>query len=327
MTQRSSVRRSTLAAGIAALSGIWAGPGRAQAFPSRPIRIVSFVPTGSAADALLRAMTREVEQSLGAELVVENKPGGSGAVAVDTVRGAAPDGHTLLLAGSSVMLSTMLRRNGADAFVGLEPVCQVISTPTVLSLRSDLGVRNVDELIRMVRARPGSVSYATVGAGSYAHVMMELFSRRAGVQFLHVPYPQLGQAITDAVSGRLDGVFSLVGTMRAQAAAGQLVFIGLTGTARTPVAPDVPTFLEGGYPDLGVNAWNGLLAPAGTPASVLEKLGSEFAKAAKASKVKEFAAKAALDATVNSPGEFREMLAKERGYWQRVIEETGVRPQ
>mgnify|MGYP000990314088 CR=1 FL=1 len=142
-------RRAAVKRAVAMAAVPWMPAARAQSNAARPIRIVSFVPTGSAADALLRAMAREVGQNLGTELTIENKPGGSGAVAADTVRSAAPDGQTLMLAGSSVMLSAMLRRDGADAFAGLTPVCQVISTPTVLAIRSDLGVRSLADLVRL----------------------------------------------------------------------------------------------------------------------------------------------------------------------------------
>lgn len=302
-------------------------PAAADTYPSRPVRIVSFVPSGSAADALLRAMAVEAGRAMGGEFVVDNRPGGSGAVAATVVRSAAPDGYTLLLAGSSVMLSGMLRKDGSDPFAGLSPVTQVISTPTAIGLRSDLGARSIEDLVRLARAEPGKVSIATVGQGSYAHVMLELLSRRAGVQFMHVPYPQIGLAITDMVSGRVDGVFSLLGTMQPQAALGKVTFVGTTGDKRSTVAPNVPTFVEGGYPDLGVNAWNGLFAPAGTPSAVADRIAAEFARAARSPKVLELAKTAALEAVASTQAEFRDTVAKERSYWQQVLDETGVKAQ
>lgn len=302
------------------------GAARAQGYPERPVRIVSFVPTSSSADALLRAMAVEVGPTAGAEFVVDNRPGGSGAVAASAVRGSAADGYTLLLGGSSVMLSGMQRGDG-DPFAGLVPVAQVMTTPTALGMRADLGVRNVADLVRLARERPGQVSYATAGTGSYAHYMMELLARRAGVQLLHVPYPQLGNAITDTLGGRVDGVFTTFSSMLPHAAAGKMTLVGMTGEKRTAVAPDVATFAESGFAELGASAWLGLFAPAGTPQAVLDKVAAEFLRSAQAGRVREVARSAALEIQVSTPRAFAELLARERGYWKGVIAETGVRAQ
>jgi tripartite-type tricarboxylate transporter receptor subunit TctC len=272
-------------------------------------------------------MVAEISRNSGAQFVVENRPGASGAIAVNAVRGSAPDGYTLLLGGSSVLLSAMLRQDGVDPFNGFVPVVQVNASPTALGVRADLGVRTIGDLVKLARERPGKVSFASPGIGSYAHFMMESIARKAGVQFLHVPYPQLGTAITDTVGGRLDAVFSTVAPMQSFSAEGKLVLVGVTGDKRSPVLPDVPTFAESGYPDLSVKAWNGLFAPAGTPAAVVDRLAAEFAKAGEALSVRELARTAVLEATVTPPDEFRELLARERAYWRRAIAETGIKAQ
>ena len=310
-----------------AVQAVRAAPALAaeSSFPERPVRIVTFIPAASGADATLRTMLVEVSRDAGAEFFVDNKPGGSGSVATSAVRNTAADGYTLLVGGSSVLISALLRARDQDPFAGFTPITMFLATRTALAVRSGLGANTLAELVQMARAKPGTISYATAGVGSYAHLMMELLARKAGVQFLHVPYPQMGNALTDAIGGRIDCVFSVLGTMQAQGEAGKVHFVGITGPARSPVAPDLPTFVEQGYPAMSVDAWKGLFAPVGTPQPVIDKVAAAFARAIKSPKVQASARLAGIDTAALGPAEFRALLDQETKYWPKVMDETGIR--
>jgi len=297
----------------------------AENYPNRAVRLISFIPTASSADTTLRAMLVEVSREAGETFFVENRPGGSGSVAAAAVRSAPPDGYTLLVGGSSVLISALMRDRQQEPFVGFTPITVFLATRTALAVRNSLKTRTLAELVQMARDRPGQVSYATAGVGSYAHLMMELLARRAGVEFLHVPYPQLSSALLDAAADRVDCVFSTMGTMQPQVDANILHFVGITGSKRSGTAPDLPTFVEQGYPALSVDAWNGLFAPAGTSADILVQVAAAFARATQFPEVQKAARFAGIDTATSTPTEFRVMLEQEVSYWLSVMDETGIK--
>jgi len=295
-----------------------------QAYPSRPVKIVSYVPAGSAADAVMRAVAQEMSRNMGANFVIENKPGASGAVSATAVKSSPPDGHTILVSGSSFMLSTMLRRETEGAFAGLTPISLVVMTPMVLVAHSDLGVKTLDAFVQLAKTKPGVLSYASTGVGSIAHVYGDLFSRRANMRWLHVPYQTVTSSVADVVGGRIDALFSLVGTVQPHVMSGRLIALGITGEKRARAAPNLPTFVESGYSDMNVSAWNGVFAPAGTPPAIVEKLSAEFAKASKTPRVVELATSLGLESTSLTPQEFAAYITRDYSYWMRILEETGI---
>jgi tripartite-type tricarboxylate transporter receptor subunit TctC len=323
-------RRAWLAWASAASTTLLAPRGAwAEIYLSRPVRVVASVAAGRPADALLRAMCEEVGKATRTEFFVENKPGVGGVVAANAVRASVPDGNTLFLGGSSMMLGGVQRGN-ANPFSGLTPVAQLMIEPTALGVRSELEIRSVADLIQFAREQPGKFSYATAGVGSYAHYMMELLARRAGVKLLHVPYSKqtdpVMAAITDVLGGRLDAVFTPFFSLLPHAEQGKISLVGMTGGQRTSVAPNVPTFVESGYPELAATVWFGLFAPWTTSSETVEKIAADFSRAGREPKVQEMARALALEVAVTDPKQFGELCDREREDWRRVIDQTGIKP-
>ena len=322
---RKKLRHTLLCGSIGLLLTAVPLASQAQNYPNRPITVVTFVPNGSAPDAIFRAVAVELGKDLGQEVVVENRPGGGGTVSARHVRNSKPDGYTVLLNGSSRLLSALARGESEDAFAGLTPVSSMIAVPMAFAVRSDLEVENLDDFVQLARKNPKEISYASTGIGSIAHVYGELMSRNADIEILHAPYNQTANSYTDLIGKRIHSIFSTVGTLRPFVEAGQVKLLGVTGETRTSAVPEVPTFEEQGYKGMDVIAWNGVFVPEGTSAEIIDRLGQALQKAAKNPSIRELANGFGMEMTGSSPEEFGESLDKERDYWAKVIQETGIK--
>lgn len=310
---------------IGMLSAAVSWASNAESYPNRQITVVTFVPNGSAPDAIFRAVAVELGKELGQEVVVENRPGGGGTVSARYVRNSRPDGYTLLLNGSSRLLSALARGESEDAFAGLVPVSNMIAVPMAFAVRDDLNVEDLDGFVALARKKPREISYASTGIGSIAHVYGELMSRNADVEILHAPYNQTANSYTDLIGKRIHSIFSTVGTLRPFVDAGQVKLLAVTGKARTSAVPNVPTFEEQGYKGMDVIAWNGVFVPERTPQAAIDRLGKALQKVARISSVQELANGFGMEMIGSSPDEFGKSLDEERKYWAKVIQETGIK--
>lgn len=301
-----------------------AGLAQAQGWPAKPVRIVIAFAPGGATDVAVRSSSELVAQALGQPVVIENRPGASGAVAAELVAKSPADGYTLLATADAVASTPHLFKLGFDPFRDLAPVVQLTLQPVVLAVHPSLGVNSLAEFVAAAKAKPG-LPYATSGAGTQQHFVAEWFAREAGVKLTHVPYKGGGQAIVDLIAGQVQ-VGSLGSTpVMPHSRAGKLKILAQSTRARSSALPDVPTFEEAGYKGLVIDQWLALFAPAGTPRDAVLRLNAEFGKALASPGVRERYASAALDPVGGSPEQLARVLRDDFEKYGRLVKELNVK--
>ncbi len=312
-------RRTLLMLASAQLLSIACGQALAQApasYPSRPIRLVVPFAAGTAPDILGRLVAPALAESMSANVVVENVPGAGGTIGVGRVARSAPDGHTLLLSGDAALVLT----GGAygvkppyDTLRDLAPIAQLMVTPNVLVVANDVPARTVQELVALVRSQPGKFSYSSGGIGFSQHRAGELMNSMAGLDMVHVPNP--GSPWPDVISGRTQLLFGNIALALPMMKDGKVRALAVTSTTRTPAAPELPTVSESGLPGFESISWFGVLAPAGTPPAVLQRLEAELQKAMAAPAMKErLATMGAMPGVQNAAG-FAQVIQNEIRRW------------
>jgi tripartite-type tricarboxylate transporter receptor subunit TctC len=265
---------------------LFAGIAGAQAqsdFPNKPIHLVVGFTPGSVADITARVLGNKMGQILGQQFVVENRVGAGSSIAAEYVARAAKDGYTLYLPGSANIANAAINpKLPFDIIKDFAPIGLVNSAAVILVVHPSLNVDNVQELIALVKSKPGELSYASTGIGSAPHFSGELFMQRTGTKLVHVPYPGSPQAATDLLAGRVQIMFSPATAVISLVKAGRLKVLASTGAKRPGILPDVPTMIESGMPDFDTAIWFGLTAPAGTPTAVIDKLAPALREAVKA---------------------------------------------
>ena len=254
---------------------------KAQAdYPSKPIRVIVPVAAGGNQEITIRAIADEMSRKLGQQMLIETRPSASALVGTQQVAKAAPDGYTLLSVSSTfVRASIMVANPGYDPARDFAAVSLISRIPMVLVVNPSMPVQSVRDLIALAKGKPGEIAYATSGIGSTGHVAGEIFSSMAGIRMLHVPYKGNAQAIVDVLGGQVPVIFDQVSTSVSHVRAGKLRALGVTTRTRSPLFPEVPTIDEAGLPGYEYVTWTGLMAPAGTPREVLERLRAEIARA------------------------------------------------
>lgn len=320
-------RRQWLAAALAG-AGAFAlriPDAAAQPFPAKPIRFVLPAGPGSGLDHRAREVAQKLSEILGQPVQVENRPGAGGIIAMAQVAKAPADGYTLALAGiASVAYYPALYRNlpySPDDFV---PVSLLATGPSSIYARADFPARSVQELIALAKSKPGTLSFASQGNGTFQHLSGEWFRIAAGVDLLHVPYKEYGQILADLEGGRVSLLFDSTGAVLGHVQAGKLRAFAITGSQRLGSLPDVPTFAEAGLPayEPGINY--GVLAPAGTSQAVIDALSAACAKVQGSKEIRESIARFGFRSLGTSPGEFAAYIASERERWSKVVKATGV---
>jgi tripartite-type tricarboxylate transporter receptor subunit TctC len=250
------------------------------AYPEKPVRVVAPFPAGTAADISARIMTQKLAELWAKPVVVENVPGAAGSVAAERVAKSTPDGYTLLFSGDAAMTTnvTIYPKLAYDPLRDFAPIMNVVETPNILVVHPSLPARSVKELVALAKSRPGEITYGSSGAGTSQHLAGALLASRASVDLTHVPYKDGAQAMADIVGGRITMIFGNTLFTLPQVRAGKLRAVAVSSLKRVPVAPELPTIAESGYPDFQAVAWFGLLAPTGTPAAILAKLQQDAAR-------------------------------------------------
>jgi len=303
------------AAALSASPGL-AGAQAPAAYPSKPIRLVVPFPAGTAPDVLARLLTPALSESMAANVVVENVPGAGGTIGVDRVAKSAPDGHTLLLSGDAALVLT----GGAygvkppyETLRDLAPIAQLIITPNVLVVSNDVPARSVQELVALVRSQPGKFSYSSAGIGLSQHRAGELMNGMAGLDMVHVPNP--ANPWTDVIAGRTQLMFGNIAAALPLVKDGKVRALAVTSTTRAAAAPELPTVAESGLPGFESLSWFGVLAPAGTPPAVLQRLEAELQKAMATPAIRErVAALGAMPGALNAAG-LRQVIENETKRW------------
>ena len=302
------------------------GPVRADDFPSRPLRVIVPFSPGGAVDGPMRLIAQHLSQRLGQPVVVENKPGAGATIGTDVVAKAAPDGYTLLLASQTNAISATLYSNlPFDPIEDFTPVALIGREPGVVVVNPAVPVTSLQQLIAYVKERPGQIDYASSGNGSGQHLFAALLASRTGMKMNHVPYRGSGQATTDLLGGvvamSIPGTAGMVGHIKA----GKLRALAVTGAARSPQLPDVPTVVEAGVPDYEAYVWMGLLAPKGTPPAIVERLNREVLAVLVLEDVKKYMATAGIEIVGSTPAEFGTFFRHEKNLWAKVIRDTGAK--
>ena len=255
------------------------GSALAQTYPTRTINIVIAFPPGGPTEGVVRLLAEKLSLSLGQPVVIENRPGGAGgSVGTRSVASAAPDGHTLLLSppGPLVVAPVIYKNIGYDPAKAFTPIAALLSISQMLVVNPAVPVKSVQELVAYAKANPGKIFFPSPGYGTQPHLLGELFKLMAGVDIVHVPYKGPAAAVTDLLAGQVQMLFESIGPLLPYIEAGKLRALAVTGEARDPQLPNVPTTIESGFPELQSTFWTGILAPAGTPASIVNRLNAEI---------------------------------------------------
>ena len=318
-------RLVAILASLAAALAVAAPTAFAQAWPDRAVRILVPAPAGSSLDVLARTIGEKLKDKFGATVIVENKPAAGGTVATAEVAKAAPDGHTLLL-GFNGPLATgpLVQKVPYDVPKDLAPVVITSSQPNVLAVNAALPIKSVAELVAYAKANPGKLNYASVGNGSSSHLNAELLKSMTGIDAVHVPFNGSPPAVLATVQGETQMMFAVMQPLQAQVQAGKLRAIAVTTPKRFPLLPDVPAIAESGYPGFEALAWNGLVAPAGTPRPVIDKINAEVNAILKQPDVVQKMNAAGFDLIGGTPEDFAKLIAADTARWTPVVKRLGI---
>ena len=305
------------------------GAATAQAFPSKPIRVVIPFVAGGSSDIVGRAIGSKFQEFLGQPAVVENKPGANGAIAAEFVAKADPDGHTILVGSIGVFsintaLFKDLRYNPVRDFA---PITLAVTTPNVLITKPALAANSMKELVDYAKKNPGKLSYCSSGTGSSDHLTAELLNQVAGISAVHVPYKGGAACQTDIMGGQVDISFQNLGAVTNYIRGNRMKALAVTAKARNPQLPNVPTTAEGGYPDLVVTSWQAAAAPAKTPREIVAKLNDAAVKALRSPEVRERMSQIGFDVVASTPDEFGRFMKQEVDRWTEVVKRGGIKPE
>jgi len=298
----------------------------AQAYPSRPVKLIVPFPPGSTPDIVGRMLASKLQQSFAQPFVVENRTGAGGNIGTEAVTKAPADGYTLVI-GTNGPIATnkyLYRSLGFDPDKDLAAVSLLASAPQMLVVVPELRVETFQAFIDYARAHPGRISYGSVGSGSASHLTMELLKSEAKFYAVHIPYRGFPPAVTDMLAGNIQAMFAIIPGVLPHVRAGKMKALAVTALRRSALAPDVPSVAELGHPQLESLAWIGLLAPAGVPAAVLERLGNETVQGMRASGVVELLGKQGFDVVASSPSDFQRWIRGESDKWARVVRASGA---
>jgi tripartite-type tricarboxylate transporter receptor subunit TctC len=297
----------------------------AQDYPVKPVRLVVPFPPGGSNDVVGRMIAQQLSDRLGKQVVVDNRGGAGGVLGTELVANAMPDGYTLLVISLAHAVSPWLYKLNYDPIKSFAPVSILASGPNVLVVHPELPVHSVGELIVLAKQKPGVLNYASAGIGSFQHMGAELFKLTAGVDIVHVPYKGGGPAMTDVLGGHTRIMFSSLVQTSGFVRNGQLRALGTGGSHRSPVLPEVPTIAEAGLPGYEATNWWGIVAPAGTPPAIVEKLHKEISAVQNSEQTrKQFETEGAEIVQMGS-AEFGTFIASEIKKWERVVKESGIK--
>ena len=299
----------------------------AQAYPAKPVRlIVPFAPGGTT-DVLARLVAQELGEALGQQFPVENRPGASGNIGTEAAVKAPPDGYTLVMSfdGTMAINPSTYAKLPFDPQRDLAPVANVAQVPLLFVVHPGVAARTIGEFVALAKASPGRINYSSAGNGSTGHLTGELLKARAGIDMVHVSYKGGGQAVQDLLGGQIQMVVTALPTVEGHLKAGKLRALAFTSAQRVPVAPDVPTLAESGFPGFEVVSWYGILAPAGTPRDIVRKLNAEINRILALPRVRERLAALGAEPTGGTPEEFAATIKADTARWAKVVADAGIR--
>jgi len=313
--------------GLVALSLLVTGTAAAQDYPDRPIRLLVGFAAGGPADVMARLVGDKLAEVWGKPVIVENITGGAGNVAADRVAKAAPDGYTLMAAASATIVTnpSLYPKLGFDPVKDFAPITQAVYTPNLLAVPAGLPVNSVAQLVAYARAQPGKVTFGSAGVGTSQHLAGELFKTMAGIDITHVPYRGIAAVMPDLLAGRISMVFGNITAVLPLVRDGRLRALAVTSPRRWASVPDLPTMIEVGYKDFDSTAWFGLMAPAGTPQPIIDRIHQEAVRILARPDIRKRFDEIGMEAIGNTPAEFAAVIAAETPQWAKVIKDAGVK--
>jgi tripartite-type tricarboxylate transporter receptor subunit TctC len=298
----------------------------AQTYPARAVRIIVPFAVGGSADVYGRFLAAKLSDALGHPFVIENRPGGGAVVGTDAVAKSAPDGYTvLIMSNTHTVNETLIPKKPYDLLRDLAPVTGINYQDLLLVAAPGVKANNLREFIALAKAEPGKLNYASSGPGTPYHMAGELFKYMAGVDIVHVPHKGSDQARTAVLGGQVDMMFDAISTIVSHVRAGKLKGLATTGEARSAVTPEIPTVAEAGVPGYEATIWLGLMAPAGTPRPILERLSAEVSKVINAPDVKENWGKQGAVPMAMAPDEFGKFVREDVTKWAKLVKDTGMK--
>jgi len=300
----------------------------AQAWPTQPVKIVVPFSPGTGMDILARTVGPKLAEMWGQPVVVDNRPGASGNLGANLVAKSPPDGYTLVMGASTLIINkTLYRDMPYDPIADLEPVGLAANASLLLVANPKLGITTAKDLIAQAKANPGKLVYGSPGIATPHHMAMELFKARAGVDIVHVPFSATGPAVTQLLGGEVPLMFLPVHVAITHVKAGKLVALAAGGSERHPLAPDVPTLAELGLRNANTDIWYALWAPARTPASIVNRIQSDLRKALAMPDVREALARQGMQERDGTPAELRALMDKDFALWADVVRTAGIKPE
>jgi tripartite-type tricarboxylate transporter receptor subunit TctC len=320
--------KSTMKALLAGAMILFAAEAQAQAWPSKPIKLVAPYPPGGQTDVVARYFADKLTGVLGQQVIVENKAGAQGMVGAEIVKNAAPDGYTFVYVNSSMMCINpyVYKKMPYDGFKDFVPVTQHGLAPLAMVVLPTLGPKSVKEFVAWAKERKGKVNFASFGLGSSSHIWGEMLNQAEKLDMTHVPYKGAGPAIQDTLAGHIPMTIQDLASSGPAISGGKLLPLAVTSAVRWPRLPNVPTFNEVGY-NINLVGWNGIMAPAGTPKEIVERLSAEIRKVVQAPEGKEKLLDMGLFATGTTPAEMTEIMKTGCAAWGDAVKRAGVEPE
>ncbi len=320
--------KSTIRALLAGALMLLAAEAQAQAWPSKPIKLIAPYPPGGQTDVVARYFAEKLTGVLGQQVIVENKAGAQGMVGAEIAKNAAPDGYTFVYVNSSMMCINpyVYKKMPYDGSKDFVPVTQHGLAPLMMVVPPTLGPKSVKEFVAWARERKGKVNFASFGIGSSSHIWGEMLNQAEKLEMTHVPYKGAGPAIQDTLAGHIPMTIQDLAASGPAISGGKLTPLAVTSTVRWPRLPDVPTFGEAGY-NIGLVGWNGILAPAGTPKEIVERVSAEIRKLVRTPEGKEKLLDMGLLATGTTPMEMTEIMKTGCAAWGDAVKRAGVEPE
>ncbi len=290
----------------------------AQSYPTKPVKLVVGFSVGGGTDTVARSVAKKLSEFWAQPVVIENKAGADGSIATEMVSQSNPDGYTLVMVSNAHTITPFQRKLGYDPVRDFAPVSLIASTPNLLLVHPSLPVKNIKELVALLKSQPGKYSFGSSGTGTSPYLAMELFKAETATQINHVPYKGSSQAVVDLLGGHVQLMFGAVPTLEPHVGAGKLRAIAVSSPKRLAAFPDLPTVAET-LPGFEAASWYGILAPAGTPASLVSKIQNDIANALQTSEVKNFIVNSGFDVIGNKPKEFSNVIQLDLEKWGKLI--------
>ena len=311
---------------VAAFAAVATVQAQTQPYPTRPIRLVVSFAAGGGVDLVARLIGQKLSEAWSQQVVIDNRPGAGGNVSAELVAKSPPDGYTIYLSSASVVVNASLYKAlPYDSLKDFAPVTLLVNAHNVLVSHPSLPAKNIRELIALAKKKPGQINYASTGSGSSGHLAMELFRSMAGIELTHIPYKVIGQTTADLLSGQVSLWFPTMPGVLQHIKSGRMTALGVSGSRRAPALPNVPTIAEAGVPGYDASTWYPLLAPAGTPTAIVDKMNAQLVTILASADVREKLQAQGIEPVGSTPAQLGAHLKSEMLKWEKVVRLSGAK--